>query len=548
VAIVAVSSFGREARQPPAVELSRPDQHHTWIGDRALFVGFPASPDRVPWSRVSEPERARLVHGALDGSVRLAGGWTLVAAQNGELVVRTDPYGSRPLFIRLEEASATVADDIWSVLDSAPQLDPVGVADFLIVGHHLGKRTFFADVSTTEPDSLLRIADTGMTFESLNPPGPLSVGVSLDDAVDALENALLRVYDPYADIGSLLIPLSGGLDSRVLLALAVDLGLDVHAWTFTLVRHSKEEALARAVARSLGVPHTVSYVSEEELRSAAPAFIRATSAQKSLEHLHGYPARRDPPDRFSVEASGIAGGMVCGGALLLPADTTPTKVEHASAMRYLAGHDPRRLQMRLPGVPQWGERLDDLVSDWYAAVNKTPRLADFIFLRNRPSRFSFWGPISLRDRFDYTAPFLDEDLIRCCYGLPEAWHRDANAYRELILRRWPSLAAIAWEKTGTPLSRSPGRLARRARALRRWYQIGRPIAFYHRKVYERAFSALIDEAVPSMTPTLTGLGIDVQGLREDFGPSAQTLDLRLASIFVAIQQAARSRASVQHVA
>jgi hypothetical protein len=85
------------------------------------------------------------------------------------------------------------------------------------------------------------------------------------------------------------------------------------------------------------------------------------------------------------------------------------------------------------------------------------------------------------------------------------------------------------------------------RAFRRWCQIGRPIAFYHRKVYERAFP-LIDEAVSSMTPAHTGIGIDVQGLREEFGPSAQALDLRLASIFIAIQQAALCHTSFEHVA
>jgi len=36
-------------------------------------------------------------------------------------------------------------------------LDPVGVADFLLVGHALGARTLFEDIQHTTADALIRV-------------------------------------------------------------------------------------------------------------------------------------------------------------------------------------------------------------------------------------------------------------------------------------------------------------------------------------------------------------------------------------------------------
>ena len=58
--------------------------------------------------------------GLLDGGPPLRGSWALIAERDGELVVPTDSYGTRPLFWRVERRRARVADDIWSLLDDAP--------------------------------------------------------------------------------------------------------------------------------------------------------------------------------------------------------------------------------------------------------------------------------------------------------------------------------------------------------------------------------------------------------------------------------------------
>jgi asparagine synthase (glutamine-hydrolysing) len=507
-----------------------------WVTDQILLLGFPASPDGTPWGQLDRVEAERLARAALDGSVKLRGGWTLVAVDDNDLVVRTDGYGTRPLFFRTSPDKVTLSEEIWPLLDDPPELDPVGISDFLVIGYHLGKATGFLNVSSTEANTLVRFGPSGTSERRLPVVVPHETRPPFEEAVESLESQLIHLFEPYRDVERLLIGLSGGLDSRVLLAVAAEKGLAVHAWTFALVRNSEEEALARAVARTLGVAHTVSFVASEDLLASAPEFVRASSGQQSLEHVHGYPSRWEPPSGFSVHADGIYGGPICGGSLLLPEGTRPELVPQCIAF-FLAGRDPDAVQRRLPGIPGWSERIHDLVDVWYSMVNRTPRLADLVEYQTGPGRMSVWWSLASRDRFDYIAPFLDEDLVRVVYGMPEEYQRDARAYRAVITRRWPALARIPWEKTGRPVARYPGRLAHRIRSIRRWYGIGRPIAYFDRRVYGEAFEPLMRDAMASLTPLLADIGIDLEGLLQEFGESEQALRLRVASVYLMLKEA-----------
>jgi asparagine synthase len=532
--IVARCCFADEGAEP--ITLMAPAQRHYWVGDNALLLGFPASPEGVPWNELPDGLRREIAEAAGDGSARLKGSWTLFLSRAGELIVRTDPFGTRPLFVRqISRDTVAIADEIWSLLDPMPELDIIGMADFLLVGHHLGSRTIFTDISMIEADSLVRIAAGGIHKRLLSPPAPLTIGESLDDAVDALEASLLHAYNPYRVTGSLLVGLSGGLDSRVVLATAVEQGFDVHAWTFTLYPDSEEERLARSLAQSVGVGHTVSFRGPVTLIKEALPFIRATSAQLSLEHIHAYGSRTDPPNGYEVAAWGL-GGEAHSGAYLLPLNTPASQVVRERVFALAEKRDPSSLQTYLPGVPDWSDRLHALVERWYENVDRDPRRSDYIVLRNRLGRFLVWGSLSVRDRFDYIYPLLDEDVIRVTYGMPEKWQRGARAYRRLIHRRWPSLGRIHNVATGSPLSWNSRLLRLIARKLRPLHLRGRPLYFTGQEIYQNAFSPLSDRALAHMTPLLKRYGLDIEGLIQRFPNHAGPLRLRLISLYLALHE------------
>jgi hypothetical protein len=259
--------------------------------------------------------------------------------------------------------------------------------------------------------------------------------------------------------------------------------------------------------------------------------------------MHAYGVHHDLPAEYSVAVNGIWGDAICGGSYLMPAGTPASDIERIQMTRLLEGRDPAALEKRLPGVPGWTDRVRELVSTWYATVNYERRLADFIQIRNRATRFNVYGSIVLRDRLQYILPFLDDDLIRAGYGMNEAWQRDAIAYRDVMQRRWPELAAIPWEKTGLPPGRYPGRLRRKIRNARRRFPLRWPIAFSEFRVQYRVFSELIERAAPALAPVLLEHGIDLPGLLADYPPNThhgRGLRLRVATLYLALREAGHS--------
>jgi Asparagine synthase len=425
---------------------------------------------------------------------------------------------------------------MWSLDPSASDIDPLGLTDFLFVGHHLGERTLFRDVEALPAHSEVRVSQNGTVRRSLPLALPAVERCSLASAVDRLDDALDRIYAPYGDLDQLVMPLSGGLDSRVLAARAVEEGFGVHAWTFALWHGSADERFARAVSETLRVPHTVSHVDSHDLMNHVRPFVHATSGHLSLEHIHGYSKRRDLPPGLCASANGIWGDVFFGGSFLLD-QPTPASVEESLARRLLGGAAVSDLAPFLPGVPEWPDRLRFHVHERYASVNCDRHFSDIVFMRDRPGRFNVWGSLSVRDRTDYIAPFCSEDVVQACYSIPERWRRGSIAYRQVIARRWPELAEIPWQKTGLRVSKEPSAARRAVRAVRRRTRFAKSTSFASTQAYREALRPLLDEAVEASSSLVADIGIDFDGLSASQPRLHVGLELRLATVYLAIETA-----------
>lgn len=480
------------------------------VGGDVLLLGFPAAPNRRPLAELTAAEVRELVDTRGERRPELSGGWTHLYLGDDSLTISTDDFNTRPLFVRADRAGVSVGDEIWPLLDPDHELDPAGLADFLFVGHHLWERTAFAGVESTRAATRWQWASGEVTRELVRP----AIELHAEDAAEAeFDGAMNRLLDPYRDAERMLIQLSGGLDSRVLLALALEAGVSVHAWSFVTRTGSEEEQIARAVVRELGVPHTVS-TADDVTAEAIRELIEATSGHLNLNDAHAYRWSPPPPPDWPLMVNGMMGDVFAGGSFLLPASTPENGIVRARLIRLLGGHRPEDVQMYLPGLPDWSAELEAGLDALYGLVGRRPRLADWMVLLNRCGRFNAYGSIAHRPH-DYIAPFLDTDLASVCYSMPDSRQRDSVAYLQWIAERWPRLARIPWEKTGVPLDRRPGGLGRRWRYLRRRYSVGRPIAFADfGHSYRRSRSYLIP-AAERAARLLGEHGIDAAALLDD---------------------------------
>lgn len=508
------------------------------LDDDTLVVGHMADSDGAP---LFVPARKLLqqAEASLQAEDVTDGEWTLIARRRDELLVRTDVFGGRPMFWRRDHDRTQICEDIWP-LAAGRGIDPIGVADMLLVGHHLGTRTLFDGVSATVGNSLFTFGGSSFRHVRFDWPRPTPTGHSLDDAADALERVLERLYAPYAHIDDLLMPLSGGLDSRVLLALAIERGVSVEAWTIVMRPDTFEERIARSVADLLDVPHVVSHGEAAQLQALAPQMLHATSSQLSLAHAHVFGPHLSAPPGHTVAAFGAYGDLFCGGSYLGAPGLGVRAAQHERIRALLSGVSLETAQARLPGIPGWADRIREIVADRFARAGNDPRRSDLIVVADRVSRFNAWGPIASRRSFDSISPFLNQALMQTAYGMPERWHRESRAYKRVITRRWPALAALPWAKTGLPLEARRiqalrARIARRARRAR-----GQPDAFTEASVYEEAFSELAREAVAELSGPLSAAGIDLEGLCADLPPTTyvgQQLRLNIATCHLAFREA-----------
>jgi hypothetical protein len=503
------------------------------VGDDILLLGYPASPQRTPLAELPAAELHELVDTGGRRRPELTGGWTHLQTGDGSLTISTDDFNTRPLFLRADREKVSASAEIWSLLDPDHELDPAGLADFLLVGHHLWGRTAFAGVETTRGAMRWRWAAGEVTRELEAP----SIRQLDEEAAEAeFDGAMSRLLDPYRDAPRLLMQLSGGLDSRALLALALEAGMSVHAWSFVTRPNTEEEEIARAVARELGVPHTVSTaedVTPERMRELA----RATSGQLNLNDAHAYGWVPPPPPDWPLLVNGIYGDMLAGGSYLLPASTPDDEIVRARLVGLLGGRQPEEVQKYLPGLPDWSAEVEAELEALYGLVGRSPRLADWMILLNRAGRFNAFGAIAHRPHHDYIAPFLDNDLASVCYSMPDSRQRASVAYLEWIARRWPRLARIPWEKTGLPLDRPQRPMQRRWRYVRRRFSVGRPIAFTDFRYSYRRNRPFLIPAAERAARLLAEHGIDAPALLEANGERSwpgRHLRFRLATLDLAI--------------
>ena len=195
---------------------------------------------------------------------RLNGMWAvaLVDERKSELVLARDARGVKPLvrttgerFAFSSEAMALVAAGL-----SAGQVDHDAVAEYAAFHYVPPPATGLDDVEQVPPGTLVRrFADGRIQSEKWSPrlfAAAPRVPVSTEEADRTLRGAVERQLRADVAVG---VFLSGGIDSALLLAHAVDLGHRPAAFTvgFESAGDYDETVAARQLAHRLGVDHHV---------------------------------------------------------------------------------------------------------------------------------------------------------------------------------------------------------------------------------------------------------------------------------------------------
>lgn len=441
------------------------------FGVTAAASNDPALPLSSPWP---EPAAAVLdlyrAHGAafLD---RLHGHFSVAIwdAREGRLLLATDRFGLRPMYFRRDGERIAFGSEIKALLprDRPIAVDPHGVADFLILGFPLGTRTLVMETESVPPASCtvidsVRVA-TRSYWQFRFGAQPDSIA-AVDAAADALGDALAQaVSDACRGGQNVDVPLSGGLDSRCLAALATASGHAIRTYTIGTPDRMDIE-LGPASARVLGAPNTCWTLDADHfLRWIEDAVQLTDGMYNPVDAAILYIARRLPPDTHCV----LDGTNSFDGAY---------KVFEPALARILPWrYGVLRLALRILGKPVADERavidapfltrsyvreatplaassLEGFLEAVPDDVRSRPFDAlDYLDQRFRVPRYNMMGTVLLRAYCEVRHPFYDPRVIDVVTRFaPVLRSKEKRVQGRLIHRLNPAVAALTYERTGLP--------------------------------------------------------------------------------------------------
>lgn len=435
-------------------------------GSQAWVVGAPR--DRTGIVDAQALLRRWLAHGP-QALADVGGSFAMLVwepvAQRATLV--SDRLGVEKLYYCIVGDSLLVASELAGLRAhpaSPSEIDELAVAQYLITSHLFEPRSLVRGVHLVPAGSQVQWVN-GRTSVTRYWHPAMHAGAqpgTLDDWVDRLHATLAGAMHRGVASGSqpLLLPISGGLDSRCLAgALPGDAIPRTQACTFG-PRWSNDVRFGRLVANTLGVSHRVLEIPKRYFRDDLPLALALADGEIAIEAFPLLQLRRAAgPDRMAL--SGYLGGML-SGSLVPAADAGAERGDPFDIFwqtRYVKmGFTPAMLDDVL--VPERARAVRDAtrqaVADaWGRADADTSEERAFLTeLGHRQTRYIAYGPRVLAAYGPAWMPFLEPDVVDDFLALPIDYRRGQLAYRRLMQRYAPALAALPEAKTGRPMRES----------------------------------------------------------------------------------------------
>lgn len=382
--------------------------------------------------------------------------------QTETLTVVTDRLATKKIYFWNTGATTLLATELRALLGhpQAPrEIDAVAVEQFLITSHLVDTRSLIRDVSVLAPGTVTRIDRSGIASKRYWTP---RIAPAHDDGLDKWADRLADVLSPAVRArcgdGALLLPLSGGLDARSVSAF-IPPTLATGATTCSFGHsHCYDVRYGRRIARTLGARFSRLAIPEDFFQRYLVPVQKLCDGEVSIEALPMYRLiEAGPPGQTML--MGYLGDALSGGHLLGldqtqdPQDQLDTvwrrKYQGKGFSEQLLGQIllPERYQaIRGSTRALMHAALDEAEAE---TLDEKALVAE---LHHRQSRYiSYFGRL-LGSRYRVENPFLDTDVLDTFLSMPLAHRNGQRAYRRMLVRHAPRLAAVPENKTRRPVT------------------------------------------------------------------------------------------------
>lgn len=359
-----------------------------------------------------------------------------------KLVLISDRNGMRGLFFYHKNGYFAWASEIKAFLPMVffeKELNTQALSCFMDLGYLVGDISYFEGVSLLPPATLLTYdidADKLHSYHYWSWADIKQRNLSFDDAVDALGEIVKRAVGRRVDLTeSLVFPISGGLDSRMLLAATHRAHPDYQGRCYTFgTKACADIVLAQQVTDIVKWPHVIHELTPDNWFEKRIPTILLTDGLLDMQHMHGCEFVDDITKQGRFVINGYSGDAILGPSFLRT-DTTNQRINKGIAEKYYGQY----------------VHLADIESSFYDIPHVEPNL-----LMNRVRRFTNMGTLASSPWLEHKKPFLDNELIEFVFSINDEHRLENKLYSTMLLNQFPEFyKTIPWQKTGRTINNNP---------------------------------------------------------------------------------------------
>jgi len=420
---------------------------------------------------------------------RLNGAYALAIwdRRTSKLLIANDRLGLVPLYYARTTRGLSFGSGVRAVL-ADPRIpravDQVALAEFLTFDHALHDRTLVEDVRLLPQASVLTFRagvvkirsywrlDYRRTVPYLPEPE------AIEGLLFLLRQGTQRMAVQGDELQGLL--LSGGLDSRLLLALLCEAvpASQLVSYTWGL-GDCDDERYAREASRAAGVTHRFLNLPSDWLLHKAMEGVRITDGLANIVNLHALATAEEVAQETQVIYKGFMGDAMLGYAVQLPfwgdyeqRDRIRAHFESYLGLGVITFHPAEQADLF---TPSFQRAVGDSVvaeMDKGMRASGSNQLANqrlFFDLTQRVPRMTLHGVEVVRSRARVRLPFCDNDLVEFMTVIPPGLQHERQLVTKAFVQAYPHLAKIPYTQTGLPMLACARDLRMRAGRLVRWH-------------------------------------------------------------------------------
>lgn len=374
----------------------------------------------------------------LDGIFNIA----LFNLDVNEMYLVSDRLGLRPIYYWISPDLFVFSTELKSflVLPGFPKkLDRLSLSEFIEYGHMLDDRTWFEDVKLLEPGAILRIDQSEHTqrhYWKLGDLKPIFSGKSISEAADEMAHLWKdTVKNRVEDAASCSLPLSGGLDSRAILAAIPEDYLPIPCITIGHVG-CDDIRIAKRVAVIRNCAHHPIYLGEEDnWLVKREELVWVLDGFLNIIHMHGSMMTEKLRELSSIMLNGYIGDVIAGGS-------------YGAGLKSAKSHLKRLFPVGELSACEFDS--EGYIDRLWQRTSGLSLEAFSIYQRAR--RFILMGSLQYSSHIEQRKPFVSKDFLTFCMSMPEAYRANGAVYHHMLFTHHSDLfAEIPWQATGVPI-------------------------------------------------------------------------------------------------